>query len=135
MEKEQFRKIAHRKKRAFLAAYAECGTITHAAEAAGIDRRSHYNWLNDDPEYAEAFEQAKQMSIEALEKEARRRAIEGVQEPVYQGGKLVGHKRRYSDTLLMFLLNGLAPEKYKERKEVQHTGDQTINVRFVDGAD
>jgi hypothetical protein len=43
----------------------------------------------------------------------------GTLKPVYQGGKKVGAVREYSDTLLMFLLNGGRPEKYKHR--IDHT--------------
>lgn len=40
--------MAHHKKGAFLAAYAECGSIATAAKLAGIGRRSHYRWLKAD---------------------------------------------------------------------------------------
>ena len=115
-----FANIPHRKKRAFLIAYAICGTVLGAAESAHVDRASHRNWLKDDIEYVEAFAQAKEMSIEILEKEARRRAHDGIIENVYQGGQKVGENVKYSDTLLMFLLNGERPAKYKQRFE--HTG-------------
>jgi hypothetical protein len=48
-----------------------------------------------------------------LEDEAVRRAYEGVERPVFQGGKQVGVVREYSDTLLIFLLKALRPEKYR----------------------
>jgi hypothetical protein len=118
-----FRNIAHRKKRAFLAAYSELGTVTHAADAAGIDRRSHSNWMHSDPGYRDAFESAGEMAVQHLEREARRRAIEGTEKPVYQGGKLVGTIREYSDTLLIFLLKGARPERYRERV------DLTVDMR------
>lgn len=120
--------IQHAKKRAFLAAYAECGTITQAAEIANIDRCTHYEWIKTDPIYAKAFEVAHQKSIERLEQEARRRAVEGVEEPVYQGGKKVGVVRKYSDTLLIFLLKGAAPDKYRERVQTEHTGRIDSNM-------
>lgn len=109
------RKIIHPKKRAFLAAYAECGNVTQAAEIAGIERSRHYQWKCEDPDYAEAFAAAEEQAADRLEQEARRRAVEGVEKPVFQGGKQVGVVREYSDTLLIFLLKGALPEKYKER--------------------
>lgn len=115
--------ILHSKKEAFLAAYVECGTVSHAARAAGICRDTHYEWLNCDEDYAVAFEKAKKDACECLEREARRRAIEGVDEPVYQNGQLVGYKRRYSDTLLIFMLKGEAPDKYKDRIDQQLTAN------------
>ncbi len=120
--KSPFAMIRHGKKRAFLKAYAETGGIlSHAAKAAGCDRHSHYNWMKDDADYAALFESiAKDMAYDRLEDEATRRAVDGWDEPVYQGGELVGFKRRYSDTLLIFMLNGARPEKY--RRVTEHTG-------------
>lgn len=57
-----------------------------------------------------------------LEREAMRRAHEGVRKPVYQGGKRVGFIQEYCDTLLIFLLKGLRPEKYREWFEHAGTG-------------
>src|SRR5215510_13012940 len=48
-------KISHVKKRAFLAAYGKMGNVALAAEIAKVDRRTHYDWLKNDPAYAEAF--------------------------------------------------------------------------------
>lgn len=106
---------------AFLDAFAELGTVTHAAAAAGIDRQTHYNWLESDPEgYGKRFEEAKARAIDKLEREATRRAVEGVDEPVFWQGMQVSTVRKYSDTLLIFLLKGAKPEKYRERYE--HSG-------------
>jgi len=125
---KQRNEMQHNKKPAFLAAYAECGTITQAAEIAGIDRVTHYRWLKDDPEYAKAFEEAHEKSVERLEQEARRRAVEGWEEPVFHKGKVVGKVRKYSDTLLIFLLKGAAPDKYRERVQTEHTGRIDSNM-------
>lgn len=119
-------KIRHQKKRAFLAAYAECGTVTHAAEYAGISRDTHYEWLKDDA-YRQAFEEAYEEAIEHLEVEARRRAASGVDEPVFYLGQQVGAVRKYSDNLLMFLLKAARPERYKDRQH--HTVDVNIRKR------
>lgn len=115
-------KIRHPKKRAFLAALAETGNITRAAELSGVDRSTHYDWLASDEsgDYAAAVADAEQQAADRMETEARRRAVEGWDEPVYQGGEHVGTVRKYSDTLLIFLLKGARPEKYRERFE--HTG-------------
>lgn len=109
---------AHDKRDAFLAAYVELGTLTHAAGAVGIDRSSHYKWMDTDPEYPSLFAVAAAKGKEAMVREARRRAIEGTDKPVYQGGKLVGTIREYSDTLLIFLMKGAMPETYRERVDV-----------------
>lgn len=122
-----FGKIRHGKKRAFLVAYAELGNISEAAKAARCNRQSHLNWLKRDGLYALAFKDAQEQAIDRLEKEAQRRAHDGVVEPVYYQGKVVGGIKRYSDTLLIFLLKGLRPDKYRERYDMRHSG--------ADGAD
>ena len=108
------------KRAAFLAAYRETGNVRVACEAAQISRSSIYRWLAQDPDYAEEFEQAKADAVDVLEAEARRRAVDGVEELVgWYKGQAGGTVRRYSDTLLIFLLKGLKPEVYRERLEVR----------------
>lgn len=120
----------HTKKGAFLAAYAECGTVTQAAKAADISRVSHYNWLKEDAEYVKAFAQAHQEACDKLEAEARRRAIEGWDEPVFYEGGECGTKRKYSDTLLIFLMKGNNPTKFGDKMEQTHKGDADAPVRI-----
>ncbi len=114
---------------AFLAEYRLCATITHAAEIALISRRTHYLWIEKDSAYAAAFEEAKVAAVDSLVKEARRRAIQGVEEPVIYQGKLSldadGNPlviRKHSDVLLIFLLKGMMPETFRERHEVTGSG-------------
>ena len=84
------------------------------AEIAKVGRRSHYDWIRD-AEYAAMFQEAKEQAADHLECEARRRAVEGVEEPVYYKGEVCGTIRKYSDLLLIFLLNGARPEKYRDK--------------------
>ncbi|HEX9236082.1 MAG TPA: hypothetical protein VF972_07370 [Actinomycetota bacterium] len=110
----------------FLKMYVETASIATAAEAAGIDRRTHYRWLRQDDAYRTAAEEAREFAADLLEAEARRRAVDGVEEPVIYQGKDTGIRiRRYSDTLLIFLLKGARPEVYRDRTvENRHTGPQ-----------
>lgn len=113
--------ITEKNKKAFLSAFAECGNVTEAAKLAGVDRTRHYDWLKD-PAYAERFADAEAQAIDGLEKEARRRAIEGTDKPVFYRGGECGVIREYSDTLLIFLLKGARPEKYRDNSRIEHTG-------------
>ena len=97
-----------RRQKAFLEAFKLCATITHAADIAKISRRSHYDWLGKDQEYVRDFKEAEIAATDALVKEARRRAIDGVSEPVIYQGKLAKDDegkplviQKYSDTLLI----------------------------------
>lgn len=128
------RRLPHAKKAAFLAAYAETATVKYAAEAAQIDRKTHYRWLASDPEYAEALREAAEEAVERLEREALRRALEGTQKAVYHNGKVVGYVTEYSDTLLIFLLKGARPQKYRDNAQLTYNDNrdqdhsQVLNV-------
>ncbi len=122
------------KKEAFLAAYAKCGNLSRAAKLAGCNRNQHYRWL-EEPAYSEAFDAAHEQACDGLEEEARRRAVKGTLKPVYQGGERVGVIRQFSDTLLIFLMKGAMPEKYRERMDVKGTVDTTSKVQIVQDDD
>ena len=107
-------KTATRKAR-FLEAFMRDATVFHAARAASIDRGTHYAWLKNDPEYARAFSDAEEEAVQNLEAEARRRAVEGVDKPVFYRGQAIGKIRDYSDLLLIFLLKAKRPELYRDR--------------------
>jgi hypothetical protein len=111
------------KRKRFLAEYAKCGNISGACEKAGIDRVYHYRWM-DDPDYQAQFEVAFQCACEELEREAHRRAVTGLLVPQFYQGKKCATIREYSDTLLIFLMKGAMPDKYRDqfKGEIKHTG-------------
>jgi hypothetical protein len=110
------------KKSAFLAAFRATASVVKAAKAVRLERGMHYQWLASDPAYGKAFEDARIHAVQILEDEAVRRAHEGYLEPIYYQGEEVGVVLKYSDALLMFLLRGWKPERYRERAEVEHSG-------------
>jgi len=113
-------------KEKFLEVFRKCGNVSAAAEKAGIQRINHYKWLERDSKYAQAFRDAEQEAVDALELEARRRAQVGWDEPVYQAGRQVGTVRKYDSRLLMFLLKSLRPEKYRESDAPKREGGRTL---------
>lgn len=108
------------KKPAFLAAFRATASVVKAAKSVRIARSRHYQWLADDSAYAAAFDKARQEAVQTLEDEAVRRAHEGTLEPVFYEGEQVDQVLKYSDSLLMFLLKGWKPDRYRERLE--HSG-------------
>jgi hypothetical protein len=123
--------------RAFLSCLAKTGNVTKACKLAKIaDRSSVYNARKAFPDFAAAWDDAKEQAADALEAEAHRRGVNGVKRPVYQGGELVGYTTEYSDTLLIFLMKGANPEKFRERYEVKHGGRvTTINLKNLSDGD
>ena len=114
-------------KDAFLQHYVSTGNIAGACRLTGIGRRTVYHWLEDDQHFKPLFDDAQVDAADSLEQEARRRALVGTEKPVFQGGRQVGKIREYSDTLLIFLLKGAKPDKYRERFE--HTGKDGGPIR------
>jgi hypothetical protein len=113
--------MAQNKKGKFLDQFGATGLVGKSAEAVGIGRRTVYNWLDNDPEFHQQFEYAREQFVEMLEAEAKRRACDGVDKPIFYQGQLVETVKEYSDTLMIFLLKANAPDKYRER--VEHSGE------------
>ena len=113
-----------RRKKAFLQHFAVMGNVTRACQAAGVGRRTVYDWQEQDEAFVQAFRQAEIESTEVLEAEAFRRAHDGVARelPIFYQGEVVGSRveRQYSDVLLIFLLKARNPAKYRERVQMQH---------------
>lgn len=150
-----------KKRELFLDMLAETGNVTKACASADIGHTTVYQWRKDDPEFAEQWDRALDIAADILELEARRRAVDGVDEPLTHNGQITyqytealdangnimrhsdgtpimrpildanGNKipvtvKKYSDTLLIFLLKGNKPEKFRERAEVRHQGQLTV---------
>jgi hypothetical protein len=109
------KRSAKKRKKDFLLKLEETASITRACKLAKVPRRTVYDWIDNDDDFVKDLEKSKLIAVHALEDEAVRRAFEGTLKPIYQGGKLVGKIREYSDTLLVMLMKGGMPDKYKER--------------------
>ena len=88
---------------AFLKVYPTAGTIAAAAKAIGIRSPTVQEWIKKDPMFAAKFEEARQGFVEELENIA------------FDLVKEMAQKRDYkaNPTLLIFMLNGNAPHKYR----------------------
>ena len=123
--------------KAFLAALAETAIVRDACEAAGVESPRVYEYRKESQAFAEAWEKAKDAAADLLEREAVRRAREGWEEPVFGSGGTgvgtveVGRIRKYSDTLLIFLLKGARPDKYRERRELVGSGGGPLQIEYV----
>lgn len=107
----------------FLAELARVGIVGAACAKAKVGRTTAYKTRDEDEAFQAAWDAALDDAVDTMEAEAWRRGTKGVLKPVYQGGKRVGGIREYSDTLLIFMLKGARPEKYRDRQETRHTYD------------
>jgi hypothetical protein len=109
-------RVQPKKESEFLAVLRETGgNVSRACAAIELTRARAYEWRRVDPVFALAWDEAVELGTDELEEEARRRAFAGVDEPVFYQGEECGAVRKYSDTLLIFLLKGRRPDKYRER--------------------
>lgn len=120
-------KLTTRSRAKFLEILGTCANVTKACELANLSRPTVYDWKRNDPEFATEWEEALALGIEACEAEAFRRAFDGYEEPVYQGGRLVGVVRKYSDSLAQFMLRAHAPEKYRDRSDIHLHGKLAVS--------
>lgn len=110
----------------FLHTLADCCHVGRACEASGLSRTQIAAWRRVDSEFAALYEEAEQMGVTALEDEVHRRAFQGVEEPVFHQGEQVGTVTKYSDGLATLLLKAHRPEKYRERQDINVSGQVDI---------
>ncbi|EPE2695904.1 hypothetical protein ACSHDS_002830 [Vibrio alginolyticus] len=123
----------------FFEALEQGATIGEAAKNAGYSRRSIYDYAAEDQTFSQHLENAKYDLIEKLEKEADRRAIDGVVDykslKVTQDGKTISKIvpiRRYSDSLLQFRLRRLDPKNYRENYKEDDLPDDFDDLELED---
>ena len=98
----------------FIAELRATANVSRSAGSIGINRRTAYDWRRQHPDFAAEWDEAIEHAVDELETEARRRAFEGVNEPVFYKGAECGYIRKYSDKLLELLLKAHRPDKYRE---------------------
>ena len=96
--------------------------MSRSVKLVGTSAARIYTLRNNDPAFRQAWDEAEEIAADRLEQEAWRRAVEGFEEPVVSAGKLVLDEdgnavmiRRYSDLLLIRLLQAHRPQKFDRR--------------------
>ena len=116
------------KRAQFLASLAEYGNVSRAADECGLNRPYLYQVRSENPDFAAQWEEAAKIGAARLEDEARRRAVEGWQEPVWYQGVECGAVRKYSDTLLICLLKAHHPDRYADRQRIEQKTEHSGSV-------
>ena len=111
-------KLTKARQEHFHKALADTGSVTAAVAAAGTSRTRVYKLRKTDTAFAAAWAESEEIATDRLEEEARRRALEGVPQPLVSAGKLVRDDdgqpimvKRYSDNLLLALLKARQPPR------------------------
>lgn len=115
-------------------------SVTGAAIAAGYTRSCVYDYRKKDEAFAQAWDDAWEAGADVFEDEATRRAVEGVDKPVFYQGEECGTVREYSDTLMALKLKGRRPTVYRENVNMALSGQVQVQVvsyapKKADGAD
>ena len=103
------------------------GSLLRASRAVGVSLFELNRWIMADPEVAARIKTAQLVGYASLEDEAYRRAVLGVEEPVYYKGDKAGTRTVYSDGLLQTLLKARVPGFSQEN---EHQG-VTVNVNLM----
>lgn len=113
-----------------LAEFRVCGILSMACRTAGAGRSTHYTAMTNSQAYRVAFGDAQEEAADRIEQEAYRRAVEGVEEPVFYQGNVCGVIRKYSDQLLVRLLAARKPREYgTHRAEITGKDGQALGAQ------
>lgn len=119
-------------KDAFIENLTLTGLEREARVHAGVSLAKYRKALDDDPDFAEQVQEAKERAVDRLESEARRRAVEGVTRHVYYKGEVVGEQTDYSDSLLMFLLKANRPDKFGDKTTLKGSKAEPLRIEIRD---
>ena len=65
------------KKKRFIETLAVQGTVSHAAQAAGVSRNTVYRWRQEDHEFASLWDEAHENAVDAVESVLYQSALGG----------------------------------------------------------
>lgn len=119
------------KRAIFMASLRKGLTASDAARNAHLNYNSMSRWRYWVKGLAEEWDEAIEEGTDRLEDVMFGRAVEGIDEPIYQQGQLVGHRKVYSDSIAITLLKGRRPEKYKDRSSTEISGPGGSPVQLV----
>lgn len=88
----------------FLQALAEFTNVAQSCRVAGLSESSVYRRRQQSEEFRTRWATALREGVVKLETLLLERALNGVEKPVWHGGKQVGTMREYSDRLALALL-------------------------------
>jgi len=108
---------------------ANCGDLHAAARDNQVSPHFLFTWMKEDKVASDRINEARRIGAMALESEAIRRAVKGVEEDIYFKGEVVGQKTVYSDGLLGKVMEARIPEYKKgEGAQTQFNGPTQINI-------
>ena len=94
------------------------GVVTAACKSVGIARQTHYQWMQDDPEYKNAVNELSDVALDFAESQLHKQIKDG------------------NSTATIFYLKTKGKKRgYVERQEVQKVGDKVFQIEILDDED
>jgi hypothetical protein len=121
------RKLTKAVRDEWLAEFAKHGNMAAASRACDVNPRAIRDLIEANRYFAYRVECAREEAVGRLEKEAFRRAVEGVKSYVVSEGRVVRYKGvplvkvEYSDSLMGLLLRAHGGDAYKTKTDNTHT--------------
>lgn len=112
---------------------ANLGRVSRAVETVDISRQSHYNWMNNDPEYAEAVKAIDEAAIDHVEAKLFEK-IDGVkvQRGTTEDGEPIVYDVPPSDTAIIFYLKTKGKKRgYVERQEITGADNEPVKIEIL----
>lgn len=108
------------------------GNVTEAAEKIGINRKTHYEWLKDDPEYSAAVASLKNVALDFAESQLKKLMEGAERQALTHDGEVVTIKDAPNTSAVIFYLKTQGKQRgYIERQELS-TEIKSINIT-IDG--
>lgn len=108
------------RQRSFARALADTGSYGQAAQRVGISMTSVQRLRRRSPEFQAMCDKALIEGGTTVEEAAYVLAVEGWEETIIHGGKVIGHRRHFSDTLTRTLLTQRAGTAGGDAKRCEH---------------
>jgi len=127
--------IAPRQATEFFRILAASGSVSLAAKRTGLNRATLYLHRAASPAFAKRWSEALGLGREKVRDEVFRRALVGINKPVFHAGLMVGKVKHYDNRLLWSLLRSQEPETYGNRRPQPAGGAPVDLARRLDEAD
>ncbi|WP_018949508.1 helix-turn-helix domain-containing protein [Thioalkalivibrio sp. ALMg11] len=109
-------KLTPEKKQKVVELLSQTGNLSACAAEVGLSRDTIYRAMQRDEEFATRIAQARDKASYEVEREIRRRGLEGISRPVYYQGEIIGEQKEYSDKLLLAMAKANMPERYSDKQ-------------------
>lgn len=113
---------------AFLAQYQQHGLKATAAKAVGTTTKAVDKLALDCIEFESALLEAEELAADVIEREAYRRAVEGVEKGVYYKGIHMDTEVVYSDTLMVKMLEAKRRRQFGNKTEITGKGGGPLQI-------